>query len=118
MTTATSTQIALQNIRADVERELDYFTNPYKDEREDSLNELSQLILSTLDPEKGQEISSYGYRINRNIMHGDIFIVGRNQDDKYKLIRIFSVEGKWTTLTDVEFGPASEVFDYIMANWL
>lgn len=82
------------------------------------MNELSQLILSTLDPEKGQEISSYGYRINRNIMHGDIFIVGRNQDDKYKLIRIFSVEGKWTTLTDVEFGPASEVFDYIMANWL
>ena len=118
METASRILTQLQDIRADIRRDIKLFTDPSEGLEDVSLDELSILILSLVNIDKKQEISSYGYRLVRDRGFGSLHIVERNEHDQYRLLRFYSRGGKWEATEDVQYGPVSEVLDYIMANWI
>lgn len=111
-------QNKIQDIKADVSRELKLFTNPLKGQEQKTLAELEVAILTALRRENGELISSYGYRLLRNVGHGNIYIVGENSKGQYSLLRVFAHSEKWEVLTDVSWGPVANVLDHMMANFV
>lgn len=104
--------IALMDIKADVRREIKNFTGPHNVDR--SLEQLEQLIIHVC----GKGVLSYGYRIDRNVGCGAILLVCYKTSNKFKIVRINSSGGIWTSHDDTEWTDLREVMDYIMGNWI
>lgn len=118
MNAATQQEIDIMNIQADVLGNIHLFSNPVKGQEQKSLDELKEFLPRVFNQEQGEEIVSYGYRLMRDIGQGAIRIIGKNDKGQYKLVRVFwGSDEEWTSLTDVDWNDAREVFDHINGNW-
>ena len=106
---------AVENILADVNSSIDYYTGglEYSNEKENGEKLRDLLIRSS-----GDGIISYGCRYDYGGYQSSIHMICCNVSGDFKLVRIFLDKGKWEAVEDVKWSDLKGVLDYITCNWL